>query len=366
MASTENETLHNLNASGDGDPRFNYTVGQTVAVMIPMCTITLMVILGNLLVIIAVLRERNLRTPQNFFLLSLAFVDFLVGIFILPLNMTNQLHGWRFPFGLTFCKVYLITDFTLCATSIYHLLAVAEDRYRIVTQGVQYIQGRSFFDVLAKLLVIYILSLWIASAPVLGWGGGSWLKDYETSHHCVMLDDPGFALFASFGCFWFPASIMLFYYVRIYNTLSGKLRLRRPTIGERSQSSEQLGPESSGSRKTLNSVATTDDARKMSSFSVNVRDFMAQKRKFSLSREKKTAKTLGIVMGAFIACWLPFTLMLNYYMICGFARVECPLFPMNVFEFITWLGYVNSALNPIIYTVFNIEFRQAFQKILHL
>lgn len=63
--------------------------------------------------------------------------------------------------------------------------------------------------------------------------------------------------------------------------------------------------------------------------------------------------------GVFIICWLPFfiTHILNMHCDCNI--------PPAMYSAFTWLGYVNSAVNPIIYTTFNIEFRKAFMKILH-
>lgn len=63
--------------------------------------------------------------------------------------------------------------------------------------------------------------------------------------------------------------------------------------------------------------------------------------------------------GVFIICWLPFfiTHILNMHCDCNI--------PPAMYSTFTWLGYVNSAVNPIIYTTFNIEFRKAFMKILH-
>ena len=61
-------------------------------------------------------------------------------------------------------------------------------------------------------------------------------------------------------------------------------------------------------------------------------------------REKKAAKTLAIVTGAFIVCWLPFFVMAVVSPLCNDCIND------HVFSFFLWLGYFNSTLNPIIYT----------------
>ncbi|KAG8004099.1 Alpha-1B adrenergic receptor [Nibea albiflora] len=77
------------------------------------------------------------------------------------------------------------------------------------------------------------------------------------------------------------------------------------------------------------------------------------------SREKKAAKTLGVVVGMFTLCWLPFFLALPI----GSFNVNLRP-PDLLFKVIFWLGYFNSCLNPIIYPCYNREFKLAFIRIL--
>ena len=83
-------------------------------------------------------------------------------------------------------------------------------------------------------------------------------------------------------------------------------------------------------------------------------------KKISLNRERKAARILGFIMGSFIICWLPFFIL---YILQAYGYfIDSPY----LFNNLTCLGYVNSALNPVIYTIFNIEFRKSFRKLLTL
>lgn len=76
------------------------------------------------------------------------------------------------------------------------------------------------------------------------------------------------------------------------------------------------------------------------------------------AHDHKAAVTLGIIVGVFLFCWVPFFAV-------NIAAPFCRgCIPDVVFKVLTWLGYFNSALNPIIYSIFNTEFRDAFRKII--
>lgn len=79
-------------------------------------------------------------------------------------------------------------------------------------------------------------------------------------------------------------------------------------------------------------------------------------------RERKAAKTLAIITGAFVICWLPFFVMAILLPI--YNSDTNIVFSPYLIAFFLWLGYFNSTLNPIIYTIFSPEFRHAFKRIL--
>ncbi|XP_056323585.1 alpha-2B adrenergic receptor [Danio aesculapii] len=84
------------------------------------------------------------------------------------------------------------------------------------------------------------------------------------------------------------------------------------------------------------------------------------RRKAMIVREKRFTFVLAVVIGVFIICWFPFFFSYSLQAICP----EMCKVPEGLFTFFFWIGYCNSALNPLIYTIFNRDFRKAFKKIL--
>lgn len=84
------------------------------------------------------------------------------------------------------------------------------------------------------------------------------------------------------------------------------------------------------------------------------------RKKAMIIREKRFTFVLAVVIGAFVICWFPFFFTYSLKAVCPEA---CDM-PEPLFKFFFWIGYCNSALNPLIYTIFNRDFRKAFKKIL--
>lgn len=89
------------------------------------------------------------------------------------------------------------------------------------------------------------------------------------------------------------------------------------------------------------------------------RDPEKEKRRIARKKEKRATLILGLIMGSFIASWLPFFFLYILKPACPRCNI-----PPIAFSVAFWLGYMNSALNPVIYTIFNKDFRRAFRRIL--
>lgn len=115
--------------------------------------------------------------------------------------------------------------------------------------------------------------------------------------------------------------------------------------------------DSNGERLTSPSASVCEDGKSnVISKRMGKRNIKAQVKRFRM--ETKAAKTLGIIVGGFIFCWLPFFTM---YLIRAFCE-DC-IHPL-VFSVLFWLGYCNSAINPLIYALFSKDFRFAFKRII--
>ncbi|XP_018053102.1 PREDICTED: 5-hydroxytryptamine receptor 2A-like [Atta colombica] len=356
---------------------------------------------GNLFVIAAILLERNLQSVANYLIVSLAVADLMVACLVMPLGAVYEINsGWSL--GPELCDMWTSSDVLCCTASILHLVAIAVDRYWAVTD-INYIQARNPRRIGILIITVWVVSLGISLAPQLGWKDPDYLVRIAQGT-CLVSQDPAYQIFATCATFYVPLLVILFLYWRIFQAARKRIRkrpgtilqpprerrgilrlvTRRPreestafTITRTTPDHSSISPEKSSSYNganatpsttvtptaisTTTTTTTTTTLTNPTSTSQQpvVKCTKRTRETIESKRERKAAKTLAIITGAFVACWLPFFFTTLLQATCQTCKP-----PEVVSSVFLWLGYFNSTLNPVIYTVFSPEFRQAFKRML--
>ncbi|XP_078455838.1 histamine H2 receptor-like [Lampetra planeri] len=311
---------------------------QRAVIATSLVTLIFATVAGNACVCLAVALTRRLRTLTNCFTASLAVADLLLGVLVLPFSAFAELHS-SWPLGPSFCNVYTSSDVMLCTASILHLLAIGVDRYCAVSSPFTYACRVTRGRVAASLAVIWLVSLAVSFPPLhLGWNTEDGTPQNrgpgDPADRCVFELNRGYVLFDATGTFYVPLALLLFTYSRVFVVARAQARrIGAATVGGAAAAGESGGGGRGGGR-------------------------IHQPLALAALREHKATATLSAVMGAFVTCWFPYFTVFTFQGVTG-ASVEA-----NAFAVVLWLGYANSALNPLIYATLNREFRAAFVQLL--
>ncbi|XP_063059838.1 alpha-1A adrenergic receptor [Engraulis encrasicolus] len=341
--------VSNLNSTNVTETQDSNRIALSRAVPLAMVLGAFIVfaIVGNILVILSVVCNRHLRIPTNYFIINLAIADLLLGTTVLPVSATLEILNY-WVFGRIFCDIWAAVDVLCCTASIMSLCVISIDRYIGVRYPLQYPSIVTEKRAILAMLGVWALAIVISIGPLLGWKQPPSEDDTE----CPITEEPFYALFSSLGSFYIPLAVILAMYTRVYIVAKRTTKnLEAGVMKERMNDSNHeltLRIHYKGSGTQEDCSGTKGNSR--SSLTVKLLKF---------SREKKAAKTLGVVVGMFILCWLPFFLALP---IGSFNASLRP--PETFFKVIFWLGYFNSCLNPIIYPCYSREFKTAFIRIL--
>ncbi|XP_057707096.1 5-hydroxytryptamine receptor 4 [Corythoichthys intestinalis] len=295
-----------------------------------------MSILGNLLVMVAVCKDRQLRKIKtNYFIVSLAFADLLVSLLVMPFGAIDLVHQ-QWIYGETFCLVRTSLDVLLTTASIMHLCCIALDRYyAICCQPLVYRNKMTPMRVAMMISGCWVIPTFISFLPIMqGWNtiGIDHVIDERrytegsNSTSCVFMVNKPYAVTCSVVAFYIPLVLMVLAYQRIYVT----------------------------ARAHALQISVLQRAGGASSSS----DTADQQRNHRMRTETKAAKTLCIIMGCFCLCWAPFFVTNVVDPFIGYTA------PEKLWAACLWLGYINSMLNPILYAFLNKSFRRAFLIIL--
>ncbi|XP_062043566.1 5-hydroxytryptamine receptor 1B [Lepus europaeus] len=335
-----------------------------VLLVLLLALFTLATTLSNAFVVATVYRTRKLHTPANYLIASLAVTDLLVSILVMPISTMYTVTG-RWTLGQVICDLWLSSDITCCTASIMHLCVIALDRYWAITDAVEYSAKRTPKRAAIMIALVWVFSICI-SLPPFFWRQAK--AEEEVSECLVNTDHVLYTVYSTVGAFYLPTLLLIALYGRIYVEARSRILKQTPNRTGKRLTRAQLITDSPGSTTSVTSInsrapdvpSESGSPVYVNQVKVRVSDALLEKKKLMAARERKATKTLGIILGVFIVCWLPFFIISLVMPICK----DACWFHQAIFDFFTWLGYVNSLINPIIYTMSNEDFKQAFHKLI--
>ncbi|CAO2625257.1 5-hydroxytryptamine receptor 2B [Lemmus lemmus] len=302
---------------------------------------------GNILVILAVSREKRLQYATNYFLMSLAVADLLVGLFVMPIALLTIMFEAIWPLPLVLCPAWLFLDVLFSTASIMHLCAISVDRYIAIKKPIQANQCNSRATTFIKITVVWLISIGIAiPVPIKGIENDVINPDNIT---CALKKERfgNFMLFGSLAAFFAPLAIMIVTYFLTIHALRKKAYL----VKNRPPQRLTWWTVSTVFQREESSFSSRDETlmRRMSS--------VGKKSAQTISNEQRASKVLGIVFFLFLLMWCPFFITNITLALCDSCN-QATL--KTLLEIFVWIGYISSGVNPLIYTLFNKTFREAF------
>uniref|UniRef100_A0A8C4X3G7 Muscarinic acetylcholine receptor n=1 Tax=Erpetoichthys calabaricus TaxID=27687 RepID=A0A8C4X3G7_ERPCA len=401
------------------DPLGGHTVWEVTLIVLFTGTLSLVTIIGNLLVMIAFKVNSHLKTVNNYFLLSLACADLILGAISMNLYTTYIIMG-RWALGNLCCDIWLAIDYVASNASVMNLLIISFDRYFSVTRPLTYRAKRTPKRAAIMIGLAWAISFVLWAPAIIFWQyivGSRTVPQDEC--YIQFLSQPIITFGTAIAAFYLPVSIMIILYWRIYKETRKRSKELKGLMGSESrdstgqethswettttqagengnlQSPATLGKntcwpflkktsykskistngswiniEEEGSPENSTSSDEEESALEMKTILVdrnlsrvmndsrNTATPRKKRKNQSLIKEKKAAKTLSAILLAFILTWTPYNIMV---LVSPFCK-KCV--PEKLWELGYWLCYINSTVNPVCYALCNEHFRVTFKMLL--
>lgn len=292
-----------------------------------MVVITILTIIGNAFVVVALTKINALKKmANNQVVISLATADLLVGVLVMPCSIDSVLVGqWRF--GHLWGRLNAFGNFCFCISSIMHLALLSVDRYIAVSRPLTYLVTVTKTRARMACLAMWLYSTLWALPPLFG------ISSYECFipyiGKCYKEDwfqtaaDVFFTVSVVCGTYGTAVIVMIFVYARIFAAIFKQSRRTRLDV-------------------------TREHTRRNSNSAVRAR-----------ASARKGVLTVLIVIGTYLVCWSPFCVLLFVQMIYGKNAGG------QTSDLITmFIGFANSACNPVIYCIRYRAFRRTVHRIL--
>uniref|UniRef100_A0A3B3C2T8 Muscarinic acetylcholine receptor n=1 Tax=Oryzias melastigma TaxID=30732 RepID=A0A3B3C2T8_ORYME len=357
-------------------------------------SLSVITVVGNILVLISFKMNKTLKTVNNYYLLSLAFADLIIGTLSMNLYTTYIIMG-HWALGPVLCDLWLAIDYVASNASVMNLLVISFDRYFSVTRPLTYRAKRTTKRAMTMIGLAWSISFILWAPAILFWQyvvGERTVPPEEC--YIQFLTEPITTFCTAIAAFYLPVTVMAFLFWKIYQETEKRAKdmlSLKGSCGKVAPCSEQVfrficlsvcldfeksvkeednkdpeqgstiksqqgSPPSSSNRQGV--TMTIKDAALAKRFALRAKTEINKRKNEKKANEKKAARTLSAILLAFMMTWLPYNIMVLVNTFCQ----NC--IPETLWALGYWLCYVNSTVNPMCYALCNKTFRTTFRDIL--
>ena len=365
----KNENIH---ISNEGD-----SLGELIIIGVTMTVMSLLIVLSNVAVIWLYLKNTRLQQPKNFFIVSLAVADIIIGLIPVNFYTVYLLYGY-WPLGVFVCNLWLIIDYWACTVSTLSLMTISYERFYFTWFPLQH--RISWTGAYIKKVIV---GIWVLAFLI--WAPAILLYPYARGEHTVpsdqcyiqfLLESGTVTLITAFFSYYGPVLFTTLAYVMVSCKLLNIGNERK--IGPKAESSaEEAENTKSGNQNgsiamdtlalpshhtIVNSISPSHSTATATTSVSNDLRLPAKKTERSsfckitkarlLKRSKRSLKLLLLIILAFSVSWLPYYL---FSVVGAFTDIKLP---QRLWRFCYIIGWGNSFLNPLCYAFGSKLFKQ--------
>ncbi|XP_077394885.1 muscarinic acetylcholine receptor M5a [Festucalex cinctus] len=193
-----------------------HSLWEVVTIATVSAIVSLVTIVGNVLVMLSFKVNSQLKTVNNYYLLSLAAADLIIGIFSMNLYTSYILMGY-WALGNLSCDLWLAVDYVASNASVMNLLAISFDRYFSITRPLTYRAKRTPKRAGIMIGLAWLVSLILWAPPILCWQYFVGKRTVpERQCQIQFFSEPIITFGTAIAAFYIPVSVMTILYCRIY------------------------------------------------------------------------------------------------------------------------------------------------------
>ncbi|CDQ66529.1 unnamed protein product [Oncorhynchus mykiss] len=407
--------IQNLSINGNASDihPVTHSLWEVITIATVSAIVSLITIVGNVLVMLSFKVNSQLKTVNNYYLLSLAVADLIIGVFSMNLYTSYILMGY-WALGSVACDLWLALDYVASNASVMNLLVISFDRYFSITRPLTYRAKRTPKRAGVMIGMAWLVSLILWAPPILCWQYFVGKRTVpERQCQIQFFSEPVITFGTAIAAFYIPVSIMTILYCRIYKEterrtkdlaelqginssidtgvtkpqktiirscfnckqLSSASRDRtqasckkcvsykfKPVPKDTSSGAQQskngdtnMAPSSFSSADSMSAPPSTSSSKPIDT---TLKIQLTKRKRMVLIKERKAAQTLSAILLAFILTWTPYNIMVLISTFCS----DC--IPVSLWHLGYWLCYVNSTVNPMCYALCNKTFQKTFRMLL--